>query len=163
MGCIPTKTSVELRGPEGSIGSIPAASEASAGVMTAEHVKMLQAIYTWHQTEKSSGVVEIITPARVAPETTAQVAAVRAGIAQISNRVAQLETALSSADRVEHLALPAPDIAGRIDQAEDQIRTLATALHEIVALVDDANQRLAFIEGHALASVHVETKQGEAA
>ena len=39
-----------------------------------------------------------------------------------------------------------------------QIATLASALDEIARLVEEAHQRLTFIEGHAVASVQVETK-----
>lgn len=45
IGVLPTKTSIELREPDGDVGTIPAASEASAGVMTARHVQMLEQVY----------------------------------------------------------------------------------------------------------------------
>ena len=45
LGVLPTKTTIELREPDGDAGTIPAATEASAGVMTAAHVKMLMEVY----------------------------------------------------------------------------------------------------------------------
>lgn len=50
MGCLPTKTSVELRGGAGEAATLPAATAVSAGVMTAEHVKMLEKLFALHRT-----------------------------------------------------------------------------------------------------------------
>lgn len=49
LGFLPTKTGVELRGPNGG-ATLPAATAMQAGVMTAEHVKMLERLHTWHRT-----------------------------------------------------------------------------------------------------------------
>lgn len=45
IGVIPTKTSIELREPDGDAGTIPGATESAAGVMTAQHVRMLEDVY----------------------------------------------------------------------------------------------------------------------
>ena len=166
IGVLPTKTSVELREPDGDKGTIPAATSASAGVMTAAQVKMLETVFQWHQTVAGGGgVIEIITPAPAAPSIgNAQLDAFRKGMGNVSERVAQLERAVASHRPTEAIA-HVPDQSERIHMIEQvttsnsqQIATLASALDEIARLVEEAHQRLTFIEGHAVASVQVETK-----
>lgn len=166
IGVLPTKTSVELREPDGDKGTIPAATSASAGVMTAAQVKMLETVFQWHQTIQSGGgVIEIITPAPAAPSIgNAQLDAFRKGMGSVSERVAQLERAVASHRPAETIA-HAPDQSERVNMIEQvttsnsqQIATLASALDEIARLVEEAHQRISFIEGHAVASVQVETK-----
>lgn len=47
IGAIPTKTTVRITSTTGDFGTIPAATEASAGVMTAHHVKSLNQVLAW--------------------------------------------------------------------------------------------------------------------
>lgn len=57
---IPTKTSIELREPDGDAGTIPAASRASAGVMTAQQARMLEEVFVWFQTNAGASAPVII-------------------------------------------------------------------------------------------------------
>lgn len=61
IGVIPTKTSIELREPDGDAGTLPAATESAAGVMTAQHVRMLSEV--WSSYRGGSQQIVIETPA----------------------------------------------------------------------------------------------------
>lgn len=60
IGFIPSKTSVQVREPDGDSGTIPGASRASAGVMTAQQCAMLEEVFQWFQTQSGSGAPVII-------------------------------------------------------------------------------------------------------
>jgi hypothetical protein len=158
MGFIPTKTSVQARGPEGPQGDIPGATAGSAGVMTADQVRMLETVFQWHQTmQGGGGVVEIIRPAPTAGN--AQLDAIRKGFSNVSERVAHLERAVTQQPQPTELMLSPPDLTERMDHADHKIATLAEALDGLAAMVEEALQRVQFVEQHALASVQVETKE----
>lgn len=167
IGVLPTKTSIELRDPDGDAGTIPAATTSAAGVMSAQHVRMLEEVYS---AIRSGGVIEIITPSPAAPSVgQGQLDAIRQGFAGLSQRVADLERALAAPPSQDAGPLQL-DVTRRLEAAEhgiaangQQIVTVASALDGIAALVEEAHQRLAFIEGHAVASVSVETREGQAA
>ena len=172
MGFIPTKTSVQARGPEGPQGDIPGATRASAGVMTADQVRMLETVFQWHQTVAGGGgVIEIITPAPAAsPVGVAQLEAIRQGFGTVSQRVADLERAMAAPRPVEAVVPEGADVSERLAYAEQniaandhKIATVAAALDQIAALVEGALQRIEFVESHAVASVSVETREGKAA
>ncbi len=55
IGALPTKNSVRITSTTGDFGTIPAATASAAGVMTADHVKKLEAIWQWHQTLEAGG------------------------------------------------------------------------------------------------------------
>lgn len=59
IGFIPTKTTIAVREPDGDGGTIPAATEAAAGVMTAEQCKRLNEVWSWHQASSSDAPVVI--------------------------------------------------------------------------------------------------------
>lgn len=61
IGVIPTKTSIELRESDGDAGTLPAATESAAGVMTAQHVRMLSEV--WSSYRGGSQQIVIETPA----------------------------------------------------------------------------------------------------
>jgi len=46
IGVLPTKTSVELREPDGDAGTIPGATPSNAGVMTARQAQMLEDVWS---------------------------------------------------------------------------------------------------------------------
>lgn len=58
IGFMPSRTSVEVRDPDGDVGTIPAATEGAAGVMTAQHVRLLEEVATWRRQQ-----AEVVTPA----------------------------------------------------------------------------------------------------
>lgn len=58
IGFIPTKTAILVREPDGDAGTIPAATEAAAGVMTARHVQMLEEVYQMMHQNSSAVVIE---------------------------------------------------------------------------------------------------------
>jgi hypothetical protein len=57
IGVIPTKETVQLREPDGDAGTIPAATESAAGVMTAQQVRMLRDVYGRMQGDSAAPVV----------------------------------------------------------------------------------------------------------
>ncbi len=157
IGVLPTKTCVELKEPDGDKGTIPGATASAAGVMTAQHVRMLEEVY---HAVRSNGVVEIITPAAVAPSVgNAQLDAIRKGFSNVSERVAHLERAVTQQPQPTELMLSPPDLTERMNHADHKIATLAEALDGLAAMVEQAIQRVEFVEHHALASVQVETKE----
>lgn len=59
IGFVPSRTSIEVREPDGDTGVLPGATEASAGVMTAEQVRRLNEMYALMKT-MSGGAPVII-------------------------------------------------------------------------------------------------------
>lgn len=57
---IPSQTGVEVREPDGDVGSFPAASPKSAGVMTAQHVRMLDEVFQWFRTHAGDSAPVVI-------------------------------------------------------------------------------------------------------
>ena len=94
IGVIPTKTSLELREPDGDAGTLPAASESSAGVMTARHVQMLEEVY---------GAVKAGGGATIIMERSAPVARI-----DTSEFVRRTELGRMLADVVVRMPEPAP-------------------------------------------------------
>lgn len=62
IGVLPTKTSIELREPDGDAGTLPAATESAAGVMTAQHVKMLAEVWASYRGGAQPIVIEAAAP-----------------------------------------------------------------------------------------------------
>lgn len=62
IGVLPTKTSIELREPDGDAGTLPAATESAAGVMTAQHVKMLSEVWASYRGGSQPIVIEAEAP-----------------------------------------------------------------------------------------------------
>ena len=60
IGILPTSTAVEIREPDGDVGAIPGATARSAGVMTAQHVRMLDEVFTWFRTHAGDGAPVVI-------------------------------------------------------------------------------------------------------
>lgn len=60
IGIVPKQTCIEIREPDGDTGEIPGATLKSAGVMTAQHVRMLEEVFRWFQTSGSTGAPMII-------------------------------------------------------------------------------------------------------
>jgi hypothetical protein len=60
IGFIPTKTSIEVREPDGDAGTIPASTPSNAGCMTAEQAKQLLELWQWHRTHVGTGAPVII-------------------------------------------------------------------------------------------------------
>ena len=57
LGVFPTKTSVNVTSSNGATGSIPAATPASAGCMTAEHARRLETLWAASQSGTGQTVV----------------------------------------------------------------------------------------------------------
>ena len=87
LGILPTKTTVELREPDGDAGTIPAATEASAGVMTAGHVKMLREVYQRVQ-QNGDNITALTLPGTV-PDLTQYVT--RSEVQQVLSRLPALQ------------------------------------------------------------------------
>lgn len=58
IGFLPTKTTMQVREPDGDGGTIPAATRSAAGVMTAQHVEWLESL--WRRSETSGAGVPVI-------------------------------------------------------------------------------------------------------
>ena len=75
IGFIPTKTSIQVREPDGDSGDIPAATAGQAGVMSARHVQMLEELFRWFQTSQGNSAPVVIE--RSDPNVALQVQALR--------------------------------------------------------------------------------------
>lgn len=60
IGVLPTRTSVNVTSSNGATGSIPAATPASAGCMTAEHARRLDAL--WAASQSGMGQTIVLEP-----------------------------------------------------------------------------------------------------
>ncbi len=151
-GFVPSRTSVTTA--EG--GTIPAATTAAAGVMTAEHARQLETLWKLHQQGGSAPVLFAPEPPRpVAIDLTS----FREAVAQLGQRVARIEA--TPRQLIAHAPLPTdpvlagPDYGPRIEAVEQQLRTIVEAFDAFAALVDE---RLTFIERTALGQITVKAE-----
>jgi hypothetical protein len=63
---LPTSEGVEVRDPGGDTGSLPVASVKSAGIVTAQHMRMLDEVFQWFRTHAGSSAPVVIE--RPAPD-----------------------------------------------------------------------------------------------
>lgn len=140
IGVIPTKTTLELREPDGDAGTIPAATESAAGCMTAAHVRQLAEVYgrvvsdgmqiaAWHVPDMAGFVTR--DDLRMA----------LAAVVKPDPRIAVLE------DRIKALSVPPPMPSGAPWVPQDMasladIERLTRDLQVVVQQVDAMRQIL---------------------
>jgi hypothetical protein len=165
LGFIPTKTTVEVREPDGDSGTIPGAVRSSAGVMTAAHVAMLEEVYQWHLAEKAGAgaalsvpqaapdlsqyvtrheVQQVLARLPVAPQPSPQ------GVIDVTPRVRALETALESMRSIKPAAAP-NDLATRLALVEARQAELENSLVEVATVAGEVEETLRGL--YALVSV----------
>lgn len=66
LGVLPTKTSVNVTSSTGATGSIPAATPASAGCMTAEHARRLETL--WAASQSGTGQTVVLEAQPLPPD-----------------------------------------------------------------------------------------------
>lgn len=150
IGVLPSKTSVELRQPDGAIDTLPAASSASAGVMTAQHVKMLEEVFTWFQTragdsapviiERSADMSQYPTKLELKAMLQAMPRALDMGpdVSRLRGELMALQSEIIEAAK---RALPAPSASTDV---VDQ--TARTVMYETITLYESMDQRLRAVE-----------------
>lgn len=130
IGFLPTKTSVQVREPDGDCGDIPAASAAAAGVMTARHVQMLEELMRWYQTAQGGGAPVVIE--RSDPNVTFQVQALRQALEAMQRGHAtplqidtsQFLTKLEARQLLIGAARPIVDVTPEVQAIKAEIATL---------------------------------------
>lgn len=139
-GVLPTKTSVRITESDGSIGTIPAATESAAGCMSAAQVQKLEKLWLVHETRAG----ETVILERAAPDTSHLVT---------RDQLRQIMTALPKPDpralfapvlaEVEHRlsALPAPSTSDDglreiVHQVIDQTQALDMRLREVEVVIE---------------------------
>lgn len=167
IGIIPTRTSIQLREPDGDAGTIPAATPSSAGCMTADQARQLQELYTWHRTHAGTGAPVIIeTQADTsnyvdrlelramlqqlprALDTTPQIAALRSQVESLSRMIGD----------ESRILLPAPKSDDTVD------RTARGIIEAVITNFEALEQRVRVVE-HVIDTLKAvaEYKAGEAA
>lgn len=106
IGVLPTKTSLQIKSSSGADGTIPAATEGNAGCMTAEHVKMLKAVYE----ALMRGGIDPVTIIAPSVDTSNMVS--RAELQAVINRL-----------QATPAQVVAPDNAGQIPDMTGPVRT----------------------------------------
>lgn len=141
IGAIPTKTTVRITSTTGDFGTISAATESAAGVMTANHVKSLNQVLAW-------GMLNGLAPAE--PADTSNLAR-RDEVAAALRVVAEHHTPQIEKLMGEIAALrsrPAGDASGH---EQIIIETLETVAH-LASRNTELERRIALIES-ALADI----------
>lgn len=116
LGAIPMKTCVEVTTTDGQNGTIPGATATAAGVMTAEHVKMLDELWKVHRTKASQGSSPVVVHQR-APEI---------DTSQFATRM-ELDQALASIPR------HAPDLSAPMQALRQRVESLARQVSDMPA------------------------------
>ena len=123
IGIIPTKSTIELREPDGDAGTIPGATAAAAGVMTAQQVRQLEEVWG-----RLSGVR---AAAALGRGTNDNASALAAEMSSIAERLDGLEAvgiqhaaALAATPRASGLP---PDLVDRIQHLQLDIEALKAA------------------------------------
>lgn len=145
IGVIPTRTSIQLREPDGDAGTIPAATPSAAGCMTADQAKQLIELWQWHRAHVGGGNAVIIEQAAdtsnfvdrlelkamlqklpAAMDSTPQIQALRAQVDSLSRRLTDEARA----------ALPAPsDGQGpAVDQTARNVLDVVLTSYEALEL-----------------------------
>lgn len=150
IGFLPTGKTVEVRDPDGDAGTIPSATARSAGVMTAQHVQMLEEIFTWFLTNAGSGapvVIErsadmsqyltklearqLLTAIPRAMDMTPEIQRLRGEVMALHDQIGSQSMAL----------LPSPERPGEV---VDQ--TARTVLESVITQFESLDRRLRYIE-----------------
>jgi len=123
-GALPTRTSVVVTDTRGDQATIPAATETAAGVMTAEQVRQLEALWRVHQTQ--AGPTVIIEPSRPDPNLVTREQLVKALQAMPAPDVLPLERRIADLS-ARMAALPAPTsdsgpLRSTVEQIIEQMR-----------------------------------------
>lgn len=144
IGVIPTKTSIELRDPDGDAGTLPAATESAAGVMTAQHVKMLEEAWRAYR----QGGSTVIVGQRAVPVDTSHFMTRddvlrlvgEAVVDTVPHATPQSLAHLATRDEVAALARAVDEIPALPNVANEQL------LQRLVTMIDAANQRTDALE-----------------
>lgn len=130
IGFLPTRTSVQVREPDGDVGDIPAATAGAAGVMTAQHVQMLDELMRWYQTAKAAAAPVVIE--RSDPNVSFQVQALRQALEAMQRDHAtplqidtsQFLTKLEARQLLSGLARPVADMTPEVQALRAEIASL---------------------------------------
>ena len=153
IGFIPTKMSVEVREPDGDAGTIPAASRAAAGVMTAQQVAMLEEVFQWFKTHAGTGAPIVIErasdmsqyPTRLeikqllsqamprVIDTTPEVVALRAQLGNLSEQIRDAARGPTTIEIPEGIDTHARTI---LEAVIDQMENYDTRLRRVEATLD---------------------------
>jgi hypothetical protein len=173
---VPHKSSVEVREPDGDVGVFPAATAAAAGVMTAQHVQMLEETHrAMHSQGGGAPVIieraadtsqfptraEVTQLLRAMPQTlsiTPEMQALRSQVVALQDQVRGAASGL--------LAPPAAVgevVDERARSVLDHLITQFEALDQRLRHLEDMEPRLARIEGIMNALKMVAEVKGAAA
>jgi hypothetical protein len=158
IGVLPTKTTVQLREPDGDAGTIPAATAASAGVMTARYVQMLEELYTRFQggdaaapviIERAADTSHLLTKAEAKALLSAVPRAMdmTPALQVLRGEIAALQRDMT--DNAQRLLAAPPSSGDVVD------RVARDVLDGVIAGFENIDQRLREVEGvvHAIRSL----------
>lgn len=149
IGVIPTRTSIQLREPDGDAGTIPAATPSSAGCMTADQARQLQELYQWHRTHAGTGIethadtsnyvdrLELRAMLQQLPralDTTPQITALRSQVESLSRMIGDESRAL----------LPPPQ--STLQSTDPVDRTARGILEAVITNFEALEQRVRVVE-----------------
>lgn len=155
IGVLPSKTSVSITSSNGENGTIPAATPSAAGVMTAEHVKKLERVYSAIET----GTVHLEPIVIEAPQPRAPVDAVTRGelrtvVAEIQRTISatpQPLPALTDDSLMERIAA----LEAREMSQERRLQEMAQLLDQALGMLGEVQNDQKFLEHNSLAAVQV--------
>lgn len=162
IGVQPTKNSIRLTSSTGDHGTLPAATESSAGIATAEQVKRWNEAWQWLSLAREDGSMMIgpppvdlsayVTRAEVqnALQRVSQVApppAVQQPPIDITPRVKALESAIGTLADKQPQAFDDADIPDRVSALEEAVRAMLAdesvpVLQRKVASLEDTLRKL---------------------
>lgn len=166
IGFIPTKTGMEVREPDGDTGQIPAASASAAGIMTAQHVQMLEEVYASLRSNGGGGPVIIERPADTSQFLTK---------IEARQLLQQMPRALDVTPEVRALRTQVADLYDQISGSSRQLLanpetpaatidvTARTVLEGVISGMDGIEQRLRAVEQVITVLRHVADAKAEKA
>lgn len=138
IGILPTKNSIELREPDGDVGTIPAATARSAGCMTADHVQRLDEV--WARATMSAMPMNLPVPSRnvdVSPAVSALKLQVETLMDQIGR---QARDSLQSQGGGEMIDAQARDVCQviitQMEAMDQRVRQLETVIERMSVMAD---------------------------
>lgn len=157
---VPHKSGVEVREPDGDVGLLPAATAAAAGVMTAQHVQMLEEAHrAMHGQGGASPVIIERGPDTSQFPTRTEVAQLLRSMPQALSITPEMQALRSQVVALQDqfrgvsagLLAPPPGPSDLVDERArsvlDHLITQFEALDQRLRHVEDMEPRLARIEG----------------